>query len=131
MTIQWTPDLSQSDGPIYARILAGLASDIEAGVLPAGTQLPTQRRLSERLGISLGAVTRAYAEAEARGLIEAVVGRGSFVASRPPPRAASGPIDLARNVPPMALVADALRRSFVELARRADLAELVDYPPAG
>jgi len=128
----WTPTLPTGAEPAYARILARLAADIGAGALAPGARLPTQRRLAERLGVGLGTVTRAYAEAEARGLIDAVVGRGSFVA-RPrsiAPEPGGGVIDLARNLPPSAAIAPALRQAFAALARRSDLAARLDYAPA-
>ena len=72
------------------------------GELARGARLPTQRALAEAVGVGIGTVTRAYAEAEARGLIDAVVGRGSFVARSRPPAQGDGLIDLSRNVAPMA-----------------------------
>src|SRR5215469_6330723 len=78
----WKPDVGGGTEPAYARIVARLASDIKLGALKPGARLPTQRALAAQLGLGLGTVTRAYAEAETRGLIEAVVGRGSFVAQR-------------------------------------------------
>ena len=79
----WTPMLSPSrtggDAPIYERLLDALRSDIASGALAAGARLPPQRDLAHRLGVGLGTVTRAYVEAEKAGLVEAHVGRGSFV----------------------------------------------------
>ncbi len=74
-------------------------------------------------------MTRAYAEAEARGLIDAVVGRGSFVARSPPSPQSDGAIDLSRNVAPMAPAAAALRNVMAALSRRSDLAQRLDYAP--
>src|SRR6516164_7407926 len=108
-------------GPAYDRILSRLARDIQSGVLAAGARLPTQRALAEQLGVGLGTVTRAYAEAEVRGLIEAVVGRGSFVARQAAEPRADGPIDLARNIVPQAPSRSALRAAIAGLGRRSDL----------
>lgn len=62
-----------------------LADAIEHGVahgeLQAGDRLPTHRDLAEALGISVGAVTRGYAEAERRSLVKGVTGRGTFIAA--------------------------------------------------
>ncbi|XSC47511.1 PLP-dependent aminotransferase family protein [Bradyrhizobium sp. RDT10] len=44
-----------------------------------GTRLPPQRDMARHLGLSVGTVSRAYAEAESRGLISGEVGRGTFV----------------------------------------------------
>lgn len=79
MTI-WIPDLAAFTGPRYLAIAAALAADVEDGRLAAGTRLPTHRALAYGLGLTVGTVSRAYAEAERRGLIAAHVGRGTFVA---------------------------------------------------
>src|SRR5277367_4962464 len=119
----WRPDLTATEGPAYARIVEALSADIDRGALPRGVRLPTQRALDEAVGVGIGTVTRAYAEAEARGLIDAVVGRGSFVARSSPAPQSDGPIDLSRNVAPMAPAAAALRGAVAGLAKRADLAQ--------
>jgi DNA-binding transcriptional MocR family regulator len=47
----------------------------------SGSQLPTHRHLARELGITPVTVTRAYAEAARRGLVESSTGRGTFVRS--------------------------------------------------
>lgn len=74
----WTPELDES-GPAYLAITRALEADIGAGRLPDGTRLPTHRSLAERLGVNVGTVSRAYAEARRRGLVVGEVGRGTFV----------------------------------------------------
>ena len=77
----WRPDLNlRAKAPAYARIVEAPGGGHRSRRLARGARLPTQRALAEEVGVGIGTVTRAYAEAEARGLIEAVVGRGSFVA---------------------------------------------------
>ncbi|HEX7759477.1 MAG TPA: winged helix-turn-helix domain-containing protein, partial [Caulobacteraceae bacterium] len=102
----WRPRLPEGDAPVYARLVSALEADIAAGALPPDTRLPTHRQLADDLGLGVGTVTKAYAEAEAKGLITARVGRGSFVAPhrrlRPVPSESGGVIDLGRNLPPMA-----------------------------
>jgi DNA-binding transcriptional MocR family regulator len=127
--LAWRPELG-GGAPVYAQIVEALAADIGRGALTAGTRLPTQRGLAERLGIGLGTVTRAYAEAEGRGLIEAVVGRGSFVASAAAPET-DGPIDLSRNLAPMEPARGSLRAVVAAVARRPDLVQRLDYAPDG
>jgi DNA-binding transcriptional MocR family regulator len=98
MTI-WSPRLAQSSEPLYLRIADQLEQDIEAGVLLPGSRLPTQRELARKLGVTVVTVTRAYAEAAQRGLVESTVGRGSFVRMRAiPARLAAVEIDLSTNV---------------------------------
>lgn len=135
--MSWRPALPDGDTPAYLRLVDALAADVAAGSLAPGARLPTHRRLAEDLGLGVGTITRAYAEAEARGLVTARVGAGSFVAeARALPTAsaepAAGPVDLARNLPPMAPAQAALARALPRLARRADLAACLAYaPPAG
>jgi DNA-binding transcriptional MocR family regulator len=125
----WRPDVGDGDLPVYARIADALAADVRRGVLAAGTRLPTQRALADELGLGVGTVTRAYAEAEERGLIEAVVGRGSFVARGAPVADAGGVIDLSRNVAPFGPTQAAFRGAMAALARRGDLLQRIDYAP--
>ncbi len=128
---EWRPELPGGDAPAYLRIAEALAADIAGGALPVGARLPTHRALAQDLGLAIGTVTRAYGEAERRGLIEAVVGRGSFVAGAASPSEAEGVIDLSRNIAPLGPAAAQLRRTVGALARRADLAQRLDYSPDG
>jgi len=82
MTI-WTPDLSRYPKPRYLAIARALSDDIEEGRLAPGVRLPTHRELAHRLGITVGTVSRGYAEAERRCLIGGEVGRGTFVRGVP------------------------------------------------
>src|SRR5688572_22412732 len=106
MTI-WAPDLARRRGPVYLAIAQALADDAEGGRLRPGTRLPTHRDLADHLGVTVGTVTRAYAEAARRGVISGEVGRGTFVRASTPalvaplaPAAPGGLIDLGTNLPP-------------------------------
>ena len=63
----------------YLAVADALERDICDGRLSGGDQLPTHRELADQLGVTVGTVTRAYAEAERRGLTVGEVGRGTFV----------------------------------------------------
>lgn len=131
----WTPALSPSAGPKYLQIVHCLSEDVEAGRLSIGDRLPTHRDLAWRLGVTVGTVSRAYAEAERRGLIVGEVGRGSFVRSGTrsvaavgmPYLAAPGMVELGINEPPAYLGADIHRSMMRELARESRLDELLKY----
>ncbi len=97
MTI-WSPRLQKSEEPIYARIANALERDVRGGLLVAGSQLPTHRDLARSLGITPVTVTRAYAEAAKRGLIESSTGRGTFVRSVYRSAVPRTEIDLSTNV---------------------------------
>ena len=133
MSSTWIPDLGAGDGPVYERLAQALGADIQSGRLKAGDRLPPQRDLAFALGIGVGTVTRAYAEAERRGLLDGQVGRGSFVAGAraAAPRQGAGPLDLSRSVPPGALARQAIAGALARLARRPDLADRLSYAPEG
>ena len=135
----WTPDLGQRSGPRYLAIAEALAEDAGGGRLRAGARLPTHRELADRLGVTVGTITRAYAEATRRGLVTGEVGRGTFVRApaRPPaPAAVADPdlIDLSANLPPAVATrreAAVFARSLAALSRRKDLGRLLEYPAEG
>jgi DNA-binding transcriptional MocR family regulator len=130
----WTPEVLQGDGPLYARLADALGEDIALGKLSAGAKLPTHRDLAYRLSIGVGTVTKAYEEAERRGLIEAHVGRGSFVA-RPihgTTRRTDGLLNLAMNTAPVTPTHARIPEAMSALKRLPNLAELFSYaPPLG
>src|SRR4051812_4581139 len=78
MTIR-LPPRGQRTGPIYQSIADQIGQEIETGRLKPGSRLPTQRALAKQLGVTVTTVTRAYDEAQRRGLLSGEVGRGTFV----------------------------------------------------
>ncbi|GGI19616.1 aminotransferase-like domain-containing protein [Oxalicibacterium faecigallinarum] len=82
----WTPKIKKNSGPLYIAIANAIAEDIAIGQLAAEQRLPPQRKLAEALGIDFTTVARAYTEAHRRGLIDSVVGRGTFVCGKRRPR---------------------------------------------
>jgi DNA-binding transcriptional MocR family regulator len=134
----WTPRIDPFDGPKYLAIAAAIAADIDRGRLRPGDRLPPHRDLADRLRVTVGTVSRGYAEAERRGLLRGEVGRGTFV-QRPeaadlglPGPPADGIIDLSLNlpfVPAAGGAAQALESTLADLAGRAGLRGLVGYQP--
>lgn len=131
--MSWTPVLGEGAETVSGRLLAALRRDIDEGRLTPGTRLPPHRDLAHRLGIGIGTVTSVYGEAARQGLLTATVGRGSFVAeSSLPRRGHDGPVDLARNLPPLAATQRRLTATLARLAKRPDALLMLDYaPPAG
>jgi DNA-binding transcriptional MocR family regulator len=135
----WTPRM-EKQGAVYRQVLEAMERDIGSGALPPGSRLPPQRQLAFALGVSVGAVTRAYSEAERKGLVQGHVGRGTFVAGA---LVEGGPfalgshndnnvIDLARNRPPLGAGAAEMADVLSKMARDPGVATLLDYaPPAG
>lgn len=137
----WSPDLSKRKGPRHLALVEAIREAVESGVVAPGEKLPPQRKLAFALGLSLGTVTRAYMDAERRGLVRGEVGRGTF-AHRPenrtgplslwsPERSNDGPIDLVMNLPPPGLGGEALQRTFAALAIEPGLSGLLDHHPGG
>ncbi len=66
-----------------------IEAEIDSGRLEAGRQLPPERELGERFGVSRVTVRSALADLERRGLVDRHAGRGTFVATRLGERAGS------------------------------------------
>lgn len=101
----WTPSSILTDRPAYLAIADAIADDIRTGRLKANASLPPQRKLADALGYNFTTISRAYAEAQRRGLIEGRVGKGTFVLPSAAPRihrdiARPAVIDLSMNLPP-------------------------------
>jgi len=77
----WNSHLDCRDNARYIALANQIEVAIENGELSPGEKLPTHRKLAETLNVTVGTVTRGYAEAERRGLINAIVGSGTFVSS--------------------------------------------------
>lgn len=133
----WNPDLKKRQGPRYLAIATALAEDITAGRLSPGGRLPTHRDLAEQLGVTVGTVSRAYAEADRRGLIRGEVGRGTFVrrgAAEDPESERSeegpgSPIDLSLNFPMSDIDDRMLASTLAGLGARRGLSSLLEYQP--
>jgi DNA-binding transcriptional MocR family regulator len=80
MTIS-IPEKAERNEPIYREIANAIGREIRTGRLRPGSRLPTQRALAQQLGVTLTTVTRAYVEAQRRGLISGEVGRGTYIRS--------------------------------------------------
>jgi DNA-binding transcriptional MocR family regulator len=133
----WVPDLSGVPGPRYKAIAEALAADLRSGRLKPGERLPTHRELAYRLGVTVGTVTRAYAEAQHRGIVDGQVGRGSFLAQ---PALATGGFgifesepaelfEMSLAFPPPQASDDLLQRTLTEIARQPGAAQLLGYQP--
>lgn len=127
----WAPELGPTS-PKYMALVDALEADLANGRLRPGDRLPPQRQLAGVLGLSLGTVTRAYSEAEGRGLAYGEVGRGTFAGRRPVEDRFGSPlptgVDLAHAWPLYALDPD-LGAALREVAARPDVQRLLEYGP--
>jgi DNA-binding transcriptional MocR family regulator len=101
--------------------------------------LPTHRELARELGVAIGTITRAYDEAERRGLIHGEGRRGTFVGGVPKDLSTlstyfdseSRIVDLSKNHPTYS-EDPSLSLALRSLARRTESQELLQYPePSG
>lgn len=136
--MDWVPTLGGHSGPVYEAIVEALRGDIAAGRLHRGQRLPTHRALAQALDLDLTTVTRAYNEARRRGLTEARVGQGTFVAesaAHAPRVAATGiAFDLSMNLPPQPVEADLegrVARGLAGLQRDYGVSGFLSYQHAG
>lgn len=134
---QWIPRMEPGDGPKYLRLVKALARDLHAGEIALGDRLPTQRAVAKALGVDLTTVTRAFNEARARGLIEATIGRGSYISASATAALLPGGLpsmDLSMNIPPQpegAALARRLSDTIITiLAKTGGLAHL-NYQDSG
>lgn len=129
----WDPTLPRVR-PLYQGIVAALERDIGTGRLTGGERLPTHRELARSLGVTIGTVTKAYTEAERRGLVVSRVGRGSYVLQFPEhvttaDSEPSGLVDLSINTMTIEPLNTALNRVLGALSRRKSLYGLLEYHP--
>jgi DNA-binding transcriptional regulator YhcF (GntR family) len=110
---EWLPADWDTGRPLFDQLRLQVIDGIRAGVLPAGTRLPTVRELAAQIGFAANTVARAYRELETAGLVETRGRFGTFV---------------ARADPADATMADAAQ-TYAEVARALGLgkAEAVGY----
>jgi DNA-binding transcriptional MocR family regulator len=129
----WLPRRTALTHPFYRSLAELLAADVRAGRLSPGERLPTHRELADHLGVTVGTVTRAYAQAAEQGVVDATVGRGTFVRGKarsrphffdaPPP----GVVNLAMNSPVLDPHEVELGSTLRAIAESARLSSLIDY----
>jgi DNA-binding transcriptional MocR family regulator len=126
----WRPSLQGRRGPRYRAIAQALADDVEQGRLIPGQRLPTHRELAFALGVTIGTVTRAYAEAERQGLTAGEVGRGTFVRPRSDAMqpGAETRYEFGMNAPIGGSEAACFAEALHRLAEHPALADLCTYP---
>lgn len=130
---EWIPRLADFRGPRYLAIVDALSGDITAGRISVGTRLLPQRDMAARLGISVGTVSKAYAEAEKRGLISGEVGRGTFVraggAARRSHEIFGKSLNLALNIPPSTGEDELIAQAMADIAVDNRIGDLLGYLP--
>jgi len=131
----YLPVLDGRSGPKYRAIADAIADDIATGRLRPETRLPPHRDLAWRLGVTIGTVSRAYAEVARDGLVHGEVGRGTYVLGprqarideRLEPKIDNSLVEMTRNSPPLGPHSAALADTLRDIADRADCLALVQY----
>ncbi len=77
----WDLKIINTDKSLYIAIADAMERDIRQGILKAGERLPSQRDLAKKVGVNVTTITRAYKEAEKRGLVASTVGSGTYISS--------------------------------------------------
>ncbi|WMD20856.1 PLP-dependent aminotransferase family protein [Achromobacter seleniivolatilans] len=128
----WPEKLTRGGGPRYRQIADFIAQAVLENRLLPGDRLPPQRGLAQRLGVDLTTVTRAYAEAGQRGLLDPRGALGTFIA-RPAAQSAQL-IDLGMNMPPAPLgcdLQDLVQHGLGKVMDRHDVNVMMAYHLAG
>jgi DNA-binding transcriptional MocR family regulator len=116
----------ESDVPLYRQVAVQIRDLIRQGALAPAMRLPTVRALATELGLSRLTVHSAYAELHSQGLIEGIVGRGTFVSAQLP----RTPIDTHGAHEPQAPAPWLVRGVLAELAELAQRRELISFAQA-
>ncbi len=128
----WITDFADNGKARYLQIVDLIERAVADGKLNAGDRLPPQRKLADMIGVDLTTVTRGFAEAHRRNLIESRGPLGTFIA---PPRATfMQQIDLSMNIPPPPADIDLavlLRRGLSQVLVRSDIDLLMTYQLGG
>lgn len=75
----WNPKIIDTDKVLYIAIADAIERDIALGILRPNEKMPPQRSLAKIIGVNLTTISRAYKEAQRRGLISGAIGSGTFV----------------------------------------------------
>ena len=95
---QWMLKITPGRGTRYQQIVDYIEQAIGDGRLRSSDRVPPQRHPAKVLGVELTTVTKAYAEANPRHLLDAKRALGTFTAA---PRAQLfAVVDMRMNVPP-------------------------------
>lgn len=137
---RWAAMIRNSSKPAYQAIADAIADDIQSGRLSAEQKLPPLRSLAKHLGLNFTTVSRGYAEAQRRQLIDSRAGQGTYVRALTPAATparspgAIGMIDMTMNMPPEpqeANIQQRLRAGLLALKDTADLHSLLRYQEFG
>ncbi|MEW6332211.1 MAG: GntR family transcriptional regulator, partial [Pseudomonadota bacterium] len=76
------PAASDNDAMLYEQVAQKLQEQVASGVYRQGERVPSVRRLSDQLDVSISTVVEAYRRLESRGVLEARPQSGYYVRTR-------------------------------------------------
>ena len=128
----WLPAFDRGHGPVYAAIVDALRRDVASGRLRRGTRLLPQRQMAKRLQLSIGTISKAYAEAERLGIVAGEVGRGTYVLPGGAADAVGDPvqdreINLGFNIPARTGGKELIADTIAEIAAQVAIDPLLSY----
>lgn len=86
---------ASSPDPVYRQIASQIRERVERGELHPGDRLPPIRVLARQLAVNRDTVSTAYETLAAEGVVDARVGRGTFIRGlRPRPGSAAAPVNV-------------------------------------
>lgn len=112
----------KSSIPIYEQIISQIKDQILNGELKPGDMLTSVRVLAKELGIGVLTVQKAYDRLQKEGIVETVVGKGSYISKNQ-----SSNIEEQRNQ-----VVESKANELVDLAKKYDISvetlkQLIDH----
>ncbi|MFF4537942.1 GntR family transcriptional regulator [Streptomyces aureus] len=125
----------QSTQPKYRQIAEYLRESILNGTYPAGQPLPSEETLAKQFGVTRPTVRQGLTELRASGLVEVIMGRGTFARSPQTRPSHTRPRGIRRTPDGGYVEADGIRWANAEpsVATRTDaplaLADLLCIPP--
>lgn len=114
--------------PLYVQITQALTARIESGELSPGDRLPSERDLSEALGVNRMTLRRALRSLESQGLITRRPGRGTHVAAPKIERQAARLVSFTRGMQQRGFVPGTRLISVEHIPAHAALAALLQIP---
>uniref|UniRef100_A0AAU3I256 GntR family transcriptional regulator n=1 Tax=Streptomyces sp. NBC_01393 TaxID=2903851 RepID=A0AAU3I256_9ACTN len=125
----------QNTQPKYRQIAEYLREGILNGTYPAGQPLPSEETLAKQFGVTRPTVRQGLTELRASGLVEVIMGRGTFARSPQTRPSHTRPRGIRRTPDGGYVEADGIRWANAEplVATRTDaplaLADLLRIPP--
>ncbi len=125
--------IEQNNNPrvaLYHNIANAIAKGISTHVLNSGMLLPTHRNLAHALGVTVGTISRAYAETSRRQLTIGITGRGTYI------NAPSQNVDILLEggkiydlsfISPFEYLNPSLDKALKKIATKSDLSLLMRY----